>query len=398
MRDPYDVLSDFDLDPRAVHLDHGAYGALPRAVAQAWQDVRTEVETNPARFLRVDVLPRIARVRDRLTWALGIESGSAALVRNVSEGLSTVLASLDLEQGDEVLVSDHGYGSVGMALSGHCERIGARLVTVPFEVGVDDSVVVDAFAGAVNERTRLVVVDQITSPTAAVLPVAQVCKAVREAHPTGEVTLAVDGAHVPGTLPTDIESLGADTWVGNLHKWMFTPRGCALLWVAEHWRNRIRPLVLSWEIEEDFPVCFDRPGTGDYTGWLAAPAGLDYWSALGGWEQTERNAALVEAGQEVLAQALGTSLHGLHATPAPTMRMVRLPAGVFTDDAGAVAFYERLSSEHRIETAPVWFGGSCYLRIAAQAYNTLDNYERLAAALRSAPEVRSAAATRASAS
>ncbi|MBA2550073.1 MAG: aminotransferase class V-fold PLP-dependent enzyme [Nocardioidaceae bacterium] len=387
MRDPHDVLRDFDLDPGVVHLDHGAYGALPRVVARAWQDVRVEVETNPARFLRAEVLPRIARVRDQLTCSLGIERGSAALVRNVSEGLSTVLASLDLCAGDEVLVSDHGYGSVGLALRGHCDRIGARLVTVHFDVGADDSVVVDAFAGAVNTRTRLVVVDQITSPTAAVLPVAQVSKAVRAAHPSGEVTVAIDGAHVPGTLPTDIESLGADAWVGNLHKWMFTPRGCALLWVAERWRESIRPLVLSWEIDEEFPICFDRPGTADYTGWLAAPAGLDYWSALGGWDQTERNAVLVQTGQDVLAQALGTSLDGLHANPAPTMRLVRLPEGAFTDEAGAVAFYERLSFEHRMEVAPVWFSGSCYLRIAAQAYNTPSDYERLAEVLRSAPEV-----------
>ncbi|MDQ3629312.1 MAG: aminotransferase class V-fold PLP-dependent enzyme [Actinomycetota bacterium] len=396
MRDPDDVLGDFDLDPDVVHLDHGAYGALPRVVAQAWQDVRIEVETNPARFLRVEVLPRIARVRDQLTCSLGIERGSAALIRNVSEGLSTVLASLDLGAGDEVLVSDHGYGSVDLALRGHCDRIGARLMTAHVEVGADDSAVVDAFAGAVSARTRLVVVDQITSPTAAVLPVAQVCKAVRAAHPNGEVTVAVDGAHVPGTLPTDIESLGADAWVGNLHKWMFTPRGCALLWVAERWQQRIRPLVLSWEVDEAFPICFDRPGTADYTGWLAAPAGLDYWSSLGGWDQTERNAVLVEAGQELLAQALGTSLQGLHANPAPTMRLVRLPPGVFDGEAGAIAFHERLSLEHRIEVAPVWFGGSAYLRLAAQAYNTLDDYERLAGVLASVPPVRSAARVRTS--
>lgn len=398
MRDPQDVLSDFDLDPAAVYLDHGAYGALPRVVAASWHEIRIEVESNPARFLRMEVLPRIARVRDQLTWALGIEQGSAALVRNVSEGISTVLASAGLRAGDEVLISDHGYGSVGLALRGHCHRIGARLVTVAFPVGADDSVVVDAFAGAVTARTRLVIVDQITSPTAAVLPVAQVCKAVRGAHPTGDVRVVVDAAHVPGTLPTDVDSLGADAWVGNLHKWMFTPRGCALLWVAEQWRERIRPLVLSWEIDAQFPVCFDRPGTGDYTGWLVAPHGLDYWNALGGWDQIERNVALVEAGQDLLAQRLGTSLQGLHATPAPTMRLVRLPEGTFRDEPGAVAFYERLSFEHRMEVAPVWFGGACYLRIAAQAYNTLDDYDRLGGALWSTPEVRSAAATSVSAS
>jgi isopenicillin-N epimerase len=292
-------------------------------------------------------------------------------VRNVSEGVSAVLGSLDLRPGDELVTSTHGYGAVRKALGYHAERAGARVAEAGYPVGAADDVIAAAYAAACSPRTRLVVVDRITSPTATVVPVAAVAAAVSG---TGARVLA-DAAHAPGQLPDDIAASGADHWVGNLHKWAYTPRGSAILWSRPG--ADVTPGVLSWQLEDGYAAAFDYPGTWDYAGWLAAGDGLAYWEALGGWDAVARLAGLVSDGQKRVAEVLGTALDGLPAVPAPAMRLVRLPDGVLASPGQAGEFYEALSRE-RVEAAPVWFGGTGYLRIAAAPYNTPDDYDRLA--------------------
>jgi len=234
---------------------------------------------------------------------------------------------------------------------------------------------VAAYAGACSPRTRLVVVDRITSPTATVIPVAAVAAAVA---PTGARVL-VDAAHGPGQLPDDIAGLGADHWIGNLHKWAYTPRGSAILWSRPG--AEVSPSVLSWQLDDGYAASFDYPGTWDYAGWLAAADGLAYWQAIGGWDAVAGLAALVADGQRQVAADLGVSLDRLPAVPAPAMRLVPLPAGVITGPGQVDPFYQALSGQ-RVEVAPVCFDGAGYLRIAAAPYNTPGDYRRLAATVR----------------
>src|SRR5205814_9489012 len=170
------------------------------------------------------------------------------LVGNTTSGVSLVLHSLDLGPGDEIVLTDHGYGAVRLAVESACAHSGAASRTVPLPLCPTDDEVVDGIRAAVTGRTRLVVVDQITSPTARLFPVAQVVAALRGAG----IPVLVDAAHVPGHLPVRVDALGADFWVGNLHKWGYAPRGTALLSVAAPWRPRIRPLVVSWECESGY--------------------------------------------------------------------------------------------------------------------------------------------------
>jgi isopenicillin-N epimerase len=371
------MLEAFGLDPDVLHLNHGAFGVAPVTVRRAAAAWRERAERNPHRFNRTEVPGLVAAARERAAAFLGVEADRAAWVRNVSEGTSAVLGTLDLRPGDELLTSAHGYGAVGKALRHHAARAGARVTEAAFPVGAADEQVVAAYAGACSPRTRLAVVDRITSPTATVLPVAAVAAAVRDASGGGARVLA-DAAHAPGQLPDDIAALGADHWVGNLHKWAYTPRGSAILWSRPG--ADVIPGVLSWQLEDGYAASFDYPGTWDYAGWLAAADGLAYWAALGGWDMTARLSALAGDGQERVAAALGTSLDGLPAAPAPCMRLVRLPEGTLAGAAGADALYEALSGQ-RVEVAPVYFGGAGYLRVAAAPYNTPDDYERLAAAV-----------------
>jgi isopenicillin-N epimerase len=365
------MLESFGLDPDILHLNHGAFGVAPVAVRRAAAAWRDRAERNPHRFNRVEVPGLVAAARERAAGFLGVDPSRAAWVRNVSEGVSAVLGSLRLEPGDELVTSTHGYGAVRSALRRHADRAGARVVEAAFPVGADDDVIVAAYAAACSPRTRLAVVDRITSPTGTVLPVAAVAAAAAR---TGARVL-VDAAHAPGHLPDDIAASGADHWVGNLHKWAYTPRGSAVLWSRPG--ADVTPCVLSWQLDDGYAASFDYPGTWDYAGWLAAPDGLAFWAALGGWDAVTRLADLAAGGQKQVAEALGVPLDGLPAVPAPAMRLVPLPDGTLTSHDDAYAFYEALSAR-RVEVAPVYFGGAGYLRIAAAPYNTPDDYDRLA--------------------
>jgi isopenicillin-N epimerase len=365
------VLEAFGLDPDVLHLNHGAFGVAPAAVRQAAAAWRERAERNPHRFNRVEAGGLVAAARERAAAFLGVEASRAAWVRNVSEGVSAVLGSLELRPGDELVTSTHGYGAVRKALGRHAARAGARVVEAAFPVGAADDVIVSAYAAACSARTRLVVADRITSPTATVVPVAAVAAAAAAAG----APVLVDAAHAPGQLPDDIAALGADHWVGNLHKWAYAPRGSAILWSRPG--ADVTPTVLSWQLDDGYAESFDYPGTWDYAGWLAAPDGLAYWAALGGWDTVARLADLAADGQKRVAGALGTALDQLPAVPAPLMRLVPLPDGALTSPAGADSLYEALS-RRRVEVAPVYFGGAGYLRIAAAPYNTPDDYDRLA--------------------
>jgi isopenicillin-N epimerase len=368
-------LDDFGLDPDVLHLNHGAFGIAPAAVRQAAAAWRERAERNPHRFNRVEVSGLVAAARERAAAFLGLDPARAAWVRNVSEGVSAILGSLELRAGDELVIGTHGYGAVRKALGHHAARAGARIVDAAYPVGAPDEAIVSAYASACSPRTRLVVVDRITSPTATVVPVPAIAAAV--ARPG--ISVLADAAHAPGQLRDDIAALGADHWIGNLHKWAYAPRGSAILWSRPG--ADVAPAVLSWQLDDGYAASFDYPGTWDYAGWLAAPDGLAYWSELGGWDAVARLCGLAARGQARVAEALGVTLSPLPAVPAPAMRLVPLPGGVLTSPGQVDPFYEALS-RRGIEVAPVSFGGAGYLRIAAAPYNTEDDYDRLAVAVR----------------
>jgi isopenicillin-N epimerase len=373
-------LEAFGLDPDVLHLNHGSFGVAPVVVRRAAAAWRERAERNPHRFNRVEIAGLVAGARERAAVFLGVDPSRAAWVRNVSEGVSAVLGSLELHPGDELVISTHGYGAVRKAVSHHAARAGARIVEAGHPVGAADDVIVAAYAAACSRRTRLVLIDRITSPTATVVPVAAVAAAVAGAG----ASVLVDAAHAPGQLRDDIPALGADHWIGNLHKWAYTPRGSAILWSRPG--ADVMPTVLSWQLDDGYAPSFDYPGTWDYAGWLAAADGLAYWEALGGWDAVARLADLVADGQGRVAEALGVTLERLPVTPAPAMRLVPLPAGVLTSPDQVDPFYEALSQQ-RVEVAPVHFDGGGYLRIAAAPYNTPEDYDRLADTVRELLEV-----------
>jgi isopenicillin-N epimerase len=268
------------------------------------------------------------------------------------------------------------YPAVRKAARYVAERAGARLVEVPLPLPVgDDTAIIEAVSARLGNRTRLALFDHIGAAAALKLPVEEL---IRRAKSAGARVL-IDGAHAPGQIALDLPALGADWYVGNLHKWYFAPRACGILWASREAQEGLHPLSISHGYEAGFIEEFDWTGTRDFTAALAAPAGIAFHNRLGGTELMARNAALCREAAAMLARAWRTEM-GAPPEAFQAMATVRLPRG-----GDPRAFVTWLAETHRIETTAAESGGALWLRIAAQAYNEMGDYERLAAAVTKGP-------------
>ena len=385
------------LDPSVTFLNHGSYGACPEPVLEVQRAWRDRLEAEPVRFLTGDLGGLLDTARVAVGRFLGADPEGLAFVPNATTGVNTVLQSLRFRPGDELLTNDHEYNATINAMRAVAARDGARVVIapIPFPIAGPEEAL-DAILAAVTERTRLVLVSQITSPTALVLPVAEL---IAELDRRGIDTL-VDGAHAPGMIPLDVDGLGAAYWTGNGHKWLCGPKGSAVVWVREDRRDRIHPLVVSHGANEPlagrprFRYGFDWVGTIDPTGYLALPAAIDWMGRLTtsvgtGWPAVmAANRALALEGRDIVAAALGVE------APAPDAMlgsMAAMPLPGVIDGAAAAALGAALEADDRIQVpigpwpvrAALRDGATpgILIRISAQRYNERADYERLAAAL-----------------
>ncbi len=365
------------LDCEVAHCNHGSFGAVPARVLDAQDKIRRQMAVNPMRWFVRELPGLVTAARAEVAGFLGADADDLAFVSNVSAGVSAIAQSLPLGPGDEVLSSDHAYGAVSYALDRLCARTGARRVIASVPYHSSDEEVVAAFAGHCTERTRLVVVDQVTSATARRFPVEDVA---RLAHRAGALVL-VDGAHAPGMLALDVPGLGADFWVGNLHKWACAPAGSGALWVAPHCQDQIRSLVVSWGEPDGYPASFDVVGTDDLSAWLATPEALRALGALG-WDRVRaHNEALAGWAQSRVAEILVVPPGDLRHDQNLSMTLVRLPPGSIGSREQARKFQDLLA-ERGVEAAVGYWNGRGSIRLSAQVYNQPADYERLAAGAR----------------
>jgi isopenicillin-N epimerase len=374
------------LDPKLLHLNHGSFGAVPSAVLAEQQRWRERMEGNPTGFFRRELQPALEGARLAACAFLGADAGGLTFVQNSTSGVGAVLASFPLVAGDEVLVTDHVYAAVLFGARKAAERVGASVVVAPVALGASDDEAVAALVAKVTDRTRLAIVDQVTSATAQAFPVARIVAALQDRG----VAVLVDGAHAPGLLPVDLSVLRPDFWTGNFHKWPCSPRGSAGLFVAERWRGTVGSFPVSWREDEGFPYSFLLPGTVDSSAWLSVPAALEFFGRWGWSAVRERNGALAAYGQRVVAEAIGADVSGMPGNAGGSavggaglaMRLVPLP-GVLADPVAADALRDRLADEFGIESVINVWGGRALLRVSAQLYNREADYERLAVAVRS---------------
>ncbi|MCB9787013.1 MAG: aminotransferase class V-fold PLP-dependent enzyme [Deltaproteobacteria bacterium] len=382
------------LDEDVVFLNHGSFGACPLPVLAEQRAWRERLEAEPVRFFVREYEDALDHAKAELARFIGADAHDLAFVANATTGVNTVLRSLELRPGDELLITDHAYGACRNALEFVAARAGAtvRVARLPSPVGSSDAIV-DAMLSEAGTRTRLALIDQITSPSAWVLPV----DALVEALQARGIDTLVDAAHAPGMVAMDLRATGAAYTTGNCHKWLCAPKGAAFLHVRADKQAQIRPLVISHGAtaalagRSRFELEHDWTGTSDPSAWLSVPSAIAFMGSLlpGGWPALRaRNHALACSARDRLLARLGTEalcpremLGSMAAVrvPALTERPDSPPAPTDVDP-----LQERLWRDHRIEV-PVQPSpgrpGERLLRVSTQAYTTMDDIQRLIDAL-----------------
>ncbi len=381
------MLEHWSLDPEILYLNHGTVGVTPNAVMHVQQQLRDEIERQPARFMLRELehhsrtppahVPRVRRAADLVAAFFGVQGDDLVFVDNATTGINAVMRSLSFAKDDEIVISDLAYGAVSNTAEYVARQSQARVVRLepPFP-DTSSEAVIASFAAAISSRTKIVVLDHITASTALVLPVREIAAMC---HAKG-VPVLIDGAHAPGALALNIAELGVDWYVGNLHKWAFAPRSCAILWVAKERQVDLHPTVISWGLDKGFTQEFDLLGTKDPTAFLAAPAALEFMGMLNEQAMRQHNHELVWEVAHLVASRLGTR-YAVPKSMTSCMATVPLPISVGSSAEDAFKLQHLLLYQHKIEVPILEVRGRLYTRLAAQVYNQISDYERLAEVL-----------------
>ena len=385
-----DLAEHWTLDPKTVFLNHGSFGATPTAILDEQRRIRALMEEDPVRFFEREYLGLWDDARRALSEFVNADVDGMAFVSNATQGINTVLRSLRLQPGDEIIVPDHSYQACWNAVDFVTERSGAKtvVVEVPFRVEGPQEVL-DIIMGAVTDRTVLALIDTVTSPTGMRMPFEELTVQLQSRG----VDVLLDAAHGPGIVPLDLSELAPAYCTGNCHKWLCSPKGSAFLHIREDRKHLVRPLNISHgasfegDAQEKFEFEFAWPGTQDPSPWMCIPKAIEYLGDLveGGWpEIMRRNHTLAIEGRGILCEALGTS------PPFPDS-MVSALASVEITTEGEVGpmslegdpFHNLLLDEYGIQVPvmPWRHHGVRYIRISAQLYNHEDEYRYLAEAL-----------------
>lgn len=377
------------LDPAVTYLNHGTVGATPRRVLAHQRAIADEIERQPARFMLRELAdtkgtattpPRLRVAAAALAKFVGVDSADLVFVDNITTGANAVLRSFPFRPGDEIAVTNLGYGGVTNAASYMARTVGGTLRTIELpQPGAQPHEFVDAIASGLGANTRLLIIDHISPQAAVIQPVAEIAAVCHERG----VLVLVDGAHAPGNIPVDIAALGADWYVANLHKWAWAPRSSGILWSAKQHQSYLHPTVISWGLDHGIAAEFDLLGTRDPTAHLSAPFAVELLNEFGGNDGIAAiyryNHDLAWWSGQYLADRWGTAF----STPEEmigAMVNIRLPEslGTTADDAERL----RAALEDAGIEIPVYAGASqLNLRVSAQIYCDRADIEQLADAV-----------------
>jgi isopenicillin-N epimerase len=369
----------FLLRPEVAFLNHGSFGACPRPVFDTYQAWQRELEAEPVEFLARRLGDLLAEAREKLGAFTGAHASNLVFVPNATHGVNIVARSLDLQPGDEVLASDHEYGAADRTWRFICGLRGASYVKrrVPLPLG-SDSEIVDELWGGVTERTRVIFLSHITSPTALTFPVAELCRRARGAG----ILSVIDGAHTPGQIALSLERIGADFYAGNCHKWLCAPKGAGFLYARPELQPLLHPLVVSWGWESETPGpspfidYFSWAGTTDPAAYLSVGAAIEF--------QREHNWPEVRKACHLLAAQAAERLAAITVMPRiggddsfVQMFSLELPPG------SIARLGTSLWDDYLIEVPLVRWNDHEFIRVSIQAYNHAGDIERLENALKS---------------
>jgi len=373
------VPTDFLLDPDIVFLNNGSFGAVPRVVQEGYESLQREMERNPVAWLQRRAPELMAAARASVANYVGTATDDLVFFPNPTTAVNMVARTLQLAAGDEVVSTDHDYGAMFRTWTRLCRENDASYVRVhiPLPLTTAENYI-ELVWSAVTPRTRVLFLDRLTSSTALILPVDELCRRAREA---GIISI-VDGAHVPGHIPLDVSAIGCDIFTGAIHKWMCAPKGCSFLYARKEVQSWLEPLVTSWGWESDHPTdsqfvdYHEWQGTRDLSPFLAAPLAIDFCNAHD-WPAVQAEGHRLA----LLTRTRINELTGLDSI-APDECIGQLASIRLPDYIDPIALKKRLFDEFRVEAPlPVW-SGQPFIRVSFAACNTEADSDAVVAALK----------------
>ncbi len=370
--------NEFLLDPEIIYLNHGSFGATPRPVFEAYQNLQRELEHQPVAFLGREFQARMASARESLANYLGVNARDIVFVTNATTGLNIVARSLSLGPGDEVLASDHEYGALDRTWRFLAQKNGFKYIQNPIHVPIHsaDQLQSQIWRG-VSENTRVIFLSHITSPTSIIFPIKGICT---EARRHGILTV-IDGAHAPGQIPLSLYEIGADFYVGNLHKWLCAPKGSGFLYARPDRQALLSPLVVSWGWESEKPSSstfidhHEWQGTRDPAAFLAVPKAI-HFQEMHHWDSVRKACHELAC----FAQASLSELTGI--PPLTKAEFFAQMVSVILPIADVESYHKRLLDEFHIEVPVFKWNGRTILRVSVQGYNSQADVDQLLDALK----------------
>ena len=358
-------------------LNHGSFGAVPRVVFDAQNQWRQRIEAEPIELIGRRGEELVEAAKQPVGESFGMDIKDFGFVTNATEGVNSVLRSLKLAPGDELLTTNHVYHAVRQTMKDIARRAGAtcREVQIPLPVNSPEQIA-DLVLSAISNHTRLLVIDHVTSPTALIFPVEQIVTGCRGRG----VEVLIDGAHAPGMLPLNVQRIGADYYAANLHKWVCSPKGTAFVWVKPEHQSGVHPAVISHNLDQGLAKEFVWQGTRDLSSWLTAPAAIAFMMDLG-WDRVmQHNHQLATWAHAMLVNAWGVEpISQIDGTLLGSMATVQLPGKLANlDGVDANDFQQKLYSELSLELPMVRFANRTFIRVSCHVYNVAADYERLA--------------------
>lgn len=369
----------FLLNPDVVFLNHGSFGACPKPVFDEYQRWQLDMERQPVEFLGRRITALLAEARAKLASYVGAATDEVVYFPNPTTTINMVARSLKLKPGDEILTTDHEYGAMDRTWRVICAKTGARYIHQPIPLPVTTQAdFVEALWAGVTERTRVVFTSHITSPTALIFPVQEICRRAREA---GLLSI-VDGAHAPGQIPVNLTELGADLYTGACHKWLCSPKGSAFLYARREIQTQLEPLVVSWGWESESPSAsqfidhHEWQGTRDVAAFLTVPAAIQF-QAEHRWEavRAECHRLASEARRQI------NELTGLAPICPDSPLWFGQMAAIRLPPVDLSSLKQRLYTEHHIEVPVLHWNGQPLIRVSFQGYNSPTDADTLVAAL-----------------
>jgi len=373
----------FLLDPEVIYLNHGSYGATPSPVFRAYQEFQRELERQPVKFFNTRLMDDLASARQVLAGYLHSDPDNLVFIPNATHAVNLVARSLSLKRGDEILASDHEYGACDNVWQFVSQKTGALYIRQPVPITARSSEeIAEHFWQGVTLRTKIIFISHITSPTALLFPVKDICMRARQA---GILTF-VDGAHAPGQIPVDLEAIAADFYTGNCHKWMLAPKGAAFLYTRQEHQSMIEPLVISWgwgknspfDISSKYLANLQWSGTDDYSAYLSVPSAIQF-QVDHDWDTVRQNCnsflfwALYRISEITGLAPVHCEIPGLFRQ----MGIASLPPIDKSEE-----FKNLLYDQFRIEIPIIEWNNHHFLRISVQGYNTQEELESLLTALK----------------